>query len=598
MWAPAATSVEVVLLEDPERIVALERRDRGYFEATVPGTGVGTRYRFRLDGQRELPDPASRFQPEGVHGPSEVFDRLDDDGTEELWDDPAWRGRPLADYVVYELHVGTFTEEGTFDGAAAHLDELAELGVTAVELMPVAQFPGTRNWGYDGVFPYAVQDSYGGPEGLRRFVGACHSRGLAVVLDVVHNHVGPEGNVLREYGPYFTDRYRTPWGDAVNFDGPGSDEVRRFFSESALRWLAQFHVDALRLDAIHGILDFSAKPFLQELAEAVDELARAASRPLFLVAESDLNDSRFVTPVERGGVGLHGQWHDDFHHALHALLTGERGGYYLDFGTLGHLARAFTDGYVYQGQYSEFRRRRHGNSSRGVPAERLVAFSQNHDQVGNRAQGDRLSTLVSFEAQKLAAGVVLLSPFPPLLFMGQEYGETAPFPYFVSHSDQRLVRAVRRGRAAEFVSFGWTGRVPDPQHEATFASARLDRSLRDREPHRSLLDLHRELLALRRTVPALAHLSKEDMAVSADEDARVLVLRRRSGSDEVLAVFNLSEEPARVAVGGLEGRWDRLIDSADERWAGPGSRTPPELLGDERLPLGPTSFVMYGRAGG
>jgi maltooligosyltrehalose trehalohydrolase len=593
VWAPRAESVEVVLPGDPERTVALEGGDHGYFAGTVEDAPPGARYRYRLNGDagRAFPDPASRSQPDGVHGSSAVVGPAEDG-----WDAFGWQGLPFDEYVLYELHVGTFTEQGTFDAAALYLDAMVDLGITAVEVMPVAQFAGNRNWGYDGVFPYAVQDSYGGPEAFRRFVAECHRRGLAVVLDVVFNHVGPEGSVLEEFGPYFTDRYRPPWGKAINFDGRGSDEVRRFFLGSALAWLEEFHVDALRLDAIHAILDFSARPFLQELAEAVDELSERLGRPLYLVAENDLNDARFVTPVAQGGVGLHAQWNDDFHHALHALLTGERGGYYLDFGTAGHLARAFTDGYVYQGEYSAFRDRRQGNSSAAIPAGRLVVFAQNHDQVGNRALGDRLSTLVSVEAQKLASGVAALSPFVPLLFMGQEYGETAPFPYFVSMSDPKLVRAVRRGRAAEFESFGWTGDVLDPQDEGTFAAARLNRAVRDEEPHRSLLEFHRELLALRRGHPALAHLSKQDMAVSTDEEAGVLVVRRRSGTNEVLVVFHFGDG-ARVAVAGLEGRWEKLMDSADQRWAGPGSQTPDELGGDERLQLGPTSFVLYGRTG-
>ncbi len=593
VWAPRAESVEVVLGGDPERATALERGEHGYFAGTVQEAPPGTRYRFRLNGDpdRVLPDPASRFQPEGVHGPSEVVGPAEDG-----WDAFEWQGLPFEEYVVYELHVGTFTEQGTLDAASMYLDGLVDLGVTAVEVMPIAQFAGTRNWGYDGVFPYAVQDSYGGPQAFRRFVAECHRRGLAVVLDVVSNHVGPEGNILGEFGPYFSDRYRQAWGRSINFDGAGSDEVRRFFLGSALSWLEEFHVDALRLDAIHAILDLSARPFLQELAEAVDELSGRVGRPLYLVAESDLNDARFVTPVDQGGIGLHAQWNDDFHHALHTLLTDERGGYYLDFGTVGHLARAFTDGYVYQGEYSVFRDSRHGNSSAAVPAARLVVFAQNHDQVGNRIRGDRLSTLGSLEAQKLASGVVALSPFVPLLFMGQEYGETAPFPYFVSLSDPKLVRAVRRGRATESRSFGWADEAPDPQDEATFASARLQRALREEEPHRTLLEFHRALLALRRGHPALAHLSKQDMAVSADEEARVLVVRRRSGTNEVLAVFHFGDG-SRVAVAGLEGRWQKLMDSADQRWGGPGSQTPDELGEDERLQLGPTSFVLYGRTG-
>ena len=519
----------------------------------VEDVDPGATYRFRLDGE-ELADPASRFQPE-VHGPSEVVDP----GSFE-WDDAAWTPPPLAEYVLYELHAGTFTPEGTFEAIVPHLDELADLGVTAVELMPVAQFPGSRNWGYDGVFPYAVQASYGGPEGLARLVNECHRRGLAVVLDVVYNHIGPEGNVLADYGPYFASWYRTPWGEAMNFDGPGSDEVRRYFIDNALRWSSEYHVDALRLDAIHGIVDASAHPFLEELSEAVD----GHDRPLTLIAETDQNDRRIVSPRDRGGLGLHAQWNDDFHHALHAYLTGERQGYYLDFGSLDRLTTAYRDGFVYSGQYSTFRGRRFGSSSGDIPGERLVVFDQNHDQVGNRFLGERLSSLVDLETAKLAAGLTLLAPYVPLLFMGEEYAELAPFNYFVSHTDPQLVENVRAGRAREFAAFGWREPAPDPQSEATFEASRLDHGLKDKEPHRSMLALYRELLRLRRTHPALNRLDKTRTEVRTAGD--VLEIRRWSDAAEVLSVFNAGQrdEP------GPGPEWRLVLDSSDERFAGPG----------------------------
>jgi maltooligosyltrehalose trehalohydrolase len=410
----------------------------------VQGVKPGTRYFYRLDGNTERPDPASKFQPEGVHGPSQVID------PHFVWEELHWSGIPFSHYVLYELHVGTFTAQGTFDAIVPHLDELKDLGITSIEIMPVAQFPGDRNWGYDGVYPGAVQNSYGGPEGLKRLIDACHQRGLAVTLDVVYNHLGPEGNYLCDFGPYFTDRYHTPWGAAINFDGPDSDAVRRFFIENALSWVTEFRLDALRLDAVHGIFDFSALHFLQELAAAVHEQAERLNRRIYVIAESDLNDVRLVSSPELGGYGLDAQWNDDFHHALHTLLTGERTGYYEDFGRIQDLAKAFAEGFVYSGAYSPARRRRHGNTSKDLAADRFVVCAQNHDQVGNRLKGDRLSALVSFEGLKLAAAVVLLSPFIPLLFMGEEYGETAPFPYFVSHSDPDLIEVVRRGRRAEF----------------------------------------------------------------------------------------------------------------------------------------------------
>ncbi|HEX2030455.1 MAG TPA: malto-oligosyltrehalose trehalohydrolase [Actinomycetota bacterium] len=585
VWAPRARRVDVHLLEPDDRAVGLERGDRGYHVAVVDGVPAGARYRFRLDGDRELPDPASRFQPRGVDGPSEVIDSDHD------WTDGGWGGVPLRDYVLYELHVGTFSAEGTFDGVARHLDELVDLGVTAVELMPVAQFPGTRNWGYDGVFPFAVQDSYGGPAGLRSLVDACHGRGLAVVLDVVYNHLGPEGNVLEDFGPYFTDRYVTPWGPALNVDGPGSDEVRRYFIENALRWLEEFHVDALRLDAVHGIVDTSAYPFLEELADAVHALP---GRRRYLIAESDLNDPRYVTPPERGGLGLDAQWNDDFHHALHALLTGERVGYYRDFGAVEPLAESMREGFFLGGRYSAFRGRRHGRSSRDVPAERLVVFAQNHDQVGNRMLGDRLSTLVSFDELKLAAGAVLLAPFVPLLFMGEEYGERAPFQYFVSHTDPELVEAVRRGRREEFAAFGWEAEPPDPQDDETFLRSRLDRSVADGGPHRALRELHRELLGLRRSHPALAVPTKEGLEVAAKGDT--LTLRRERDDTEIVALFNFGEEMVTATL--PAGRWSRLLDSSDVVWDGEGASTPPRVAPGEAVKVGAKAFALFAREAG
>ncbi len=446
VWAPTAQSVEVHLLPPAERFVPMAGRRRGYYEVVLDGVEPGTLYRYRLDGTLERPDPASRCQPEDVHGPSQVVDSDFD------WDDDAWCGIPLRDYIVYELHVGTFTPEGTFEAIIPYLPELRALGITAVELMPIAQFPGQRNWGYDGVYPFAVQHSYGGPDGLKRLVQACHQHSLAVVLDVVYNHLGPDGNYLGDYGPYFTERYKTPWGGALNLDGPYSDEVRRFFIDNALFWVTEFRIDALRVDAVHAILDHSAQPFLQELGLALQARAEHMNRRIYAIAESALNDTRIIRPRELGGYGLDAQWNDDFHHALRVLLTGDQGGYYQDFGELGHLAKAFREGFVYAGDYSTYRRRRHGNSSQHMPAQQFVVFTQNHDQVGNRMLGERLSQLVSLEALKLAASAVLLSPFIPLLFMGEEYGEVAPFQYFISHLDAQLVDAVRRGRREEFAS--------------------------------------------------------------------------------------------------------------------------------------------------
>jgi maltooligosyltrehalose trehalohydrolase len=493
--------------------------------------------------------------------------------------------------------VGAFTPEGTFDAIIPRLDEMKRLGITAVELMPVVQFPGERNWGYDGVYPFAVQNSYGGPNALKRLVEACHQHGLALVVDVVYNHLGPEGNYLADFAPYFTDRYKTPWGVAVNFDGPHNDEVRRFFIESALRWITEFHIDALRIDAVHAIFDFSATPFLAELGSAVHERADQLGRQVYLIPESDLNDTRLLRGRDRGGFELDAQWSDDFHHALHALLTGEQMGYYQDFGSVGHLAKAFREGFVYSGEYSSYRRCRHGNSSRDIPAHKFVVCAQNHDQVGNRMLGERLSELVSFEQVKLAAGVVLLAPFIPLLFMGEEYGETAPFPYFVSHSDPALIDAVRRGRREEFKAFRWSGEPPDPQSEGTFEHAKLNYALRAEGRHRILKDFYSELIEIRKSIQALRSLSKHRMEVQENEDVRIVTVRRWSDTDEVTAVFHFGEDGAAVNVGLIAGLWEKRLDSAETRWMGPGSLVPAQFVSDtaHAFTIPPYAVVLFVR---
>jgi maltooligosyltrehalose trehalohydrolase len=559
VWAPRARRVEALLCGG--RRIPLEPREHGYFEAAVEGVEPGARYLYSLEGGEGRPDPASRHQPDGVHGPSRVVDRRFD------WRDESWRGIPLGQYIFYELHVGTFTPEGTFEAVIPHLDRLADLGVTAVELMPVAQFPGRRNWGYDGVLPFAVQDSYGGPEGLKRLVDACHARGLAVVLDLVYNHLGPEGNYLGEFGPYFTSRYQTPWGLALNFDGPESDPVRHFFIENARQWIADFHVDGLRLDAVHAIADNSERSFLLELGTEVKSLAGRLGRAVHVFPESDLNTLFFLRPPEHGGCGFDAQWTDDFHHSLHTLLTGERSGYYQDFGGLGPMAKAMAGGFVYTGQYSPFRRRRHGVPADAMAGSCHVVCSQNHDQTGNRMKGERLSALTGFESLKLAAGAVLLSPFLPLLFMGEEYGETAPFLYFVDHSDPGLIEAVRAGRREEFAAFGWREEPPDPHSEETFARCRLNPALREEGRHAALHAFYRELIRLRKMVPAFADLKKEDVEATPFEAEGVIVVRRGEGA---VVAFNFSEEERTLPL--PQGRWEKILDSADGRWGGPGMR--------------------------
>lgn len=584
VWAPRASRVDVAIGDPVEREAPLEPVGRGYHRGVVPGAAPGTRYRFRLDGGEPLPDPASRHQPGGVSGPSAVVEAGEPAG-------PDWAGIPLGDLVLYELHVGAFTPEGTFDAIHGRLGDLADLGVTAIELMPVAEFPGTRNWGYDGVFPFAVQTTYGGPAGLRRLVEACHARGLGVLLDVVHNHIGPEGNVLPRYGPYFTDRARTPWGEAPNFDGPGSDEVRRFFVESALAWIVEAGVDGLRLDAVHTIVDGSAYPFLEELADAVHAAGDRLGRETLLIAESDANDPRLVRPPEKGGAGLDATWADDLHRALHAALTGERQGPYADFGQPARIATAYRDGFVFTGQRSRFRGRRHGRPAGDVPPERFVVYAQTHDLVGNRAGSERLVSLVDLETAKLAAAAVLLSPFTPMLFMGEEYGETAPFPFFVDHADPALVEAVRRGRRAEYAAFG-VEEVPDPADAATFEAARIDWSRRAAEPGSSLLALHRELLRLRREVPALAR--RERATVDAREEDDLVVVRRAgpAGEADAVLLLHLGDEPASREVPLENGTWRVVLDTADEAWGGPGGRTGEARRDRATVPLAPRSAVL------
>ena len=589
VWAPHVEEIEVQLILPRVERLALKKDDMGYHLGASENLGPGSRYLYRLDGGRQRPDPASRFQPEGVHGPSEVVD------AKFPWEDDGWNGLALHDVVIYELHVGVYTREGTFDAVIPYLQELKNLGVTAVEIMPVGQFPGSRNWGYDGVYPFAAQNSYGGPQGLKRLVHACHRIGLAVILDVVYNHLGPEGNYFADFAPYFTERYRTPWGPAVNFDGPYSDEVRHYFIENARYWIADCHIDALRLDAVHAILDHSPQPFLEELGAEVHKLAAALNRRVLLMPESAANDARLIRSRERGGYGLDAVWSDDFHHALRTLLTGEREGYYEDYGELNHLVKAYRQGFAYSGEYSRFHKRRHGSSAKDIPAERFIVFSQNHDQVGNRPQGDRLTHKVCFEALKLAAATVILSPFIPLIFMGEEYGETAPFAFFISHSDADLVEAVRRGRRAEFAAFHWQGEIPDPQDDATFLHAKLNHETRHAERHRVLYEFYRELLRLRRAIPALADLNKDAMNVRGYENEQVMFVHRRREIGQAIVAESFGRADITITLPIPSGSWRKLIDSTDAKWGGSGSTIPQELhsAGAFALSLPPRSVVAF-----
>jgi maltooligosyltrehalose trehalohydrolase len=576
VWAPNRARVDLHIVAPNDRRIQLTRKDDGYHELIVDDVREGTRYFYVLDGSTERPDPASRHQPEGVHGPSEVV------GADFDWNDAGWKGIPLEEYVVYELHAGTFTPEGTFDAIIPHLDSLHELGITAIELLPVAQFPGTRNWGYDGTYVCAVQTSYGGPRGLKRLVDACHQRGLSILLDVVYNHLGPEGNYLGEFGPYFTDRYHTPWGLALNFDGPQSDHVRWLFIHSALQWIDEFHFDGLRVDAVHAIVDHSAEPFLQDLNAAVHKRAAKLERRIFSIAESDLNDPRVITPKDDYGLGFDSQWSDDYHHALHVLLTRERDGYYEGFrGEVSELARILQSGYLYTGQYSTYRGRKYGAAPHTSNGACFVVSAQNHDQVGNRMMGDRLTTIVSPEQVKLAAAAIILSPFIPMLFMGEEYGETAPFQYFTSHGDADLIEAVRKGRSEEFDDFTWQGEPPDPHDEETFLRSKLDLGLAARGEHASLRSLYRELLRLRREIPALRRLDLAAVEPHAEDERGVLLVRRSVDDDQVLIAFNFSQTSQTVSVPFRPARWQSFIETG-------------AVLDGESLTLPPHGFALFG----
>jgi len=600
VWAPHATEVTLHFEGvDDARRVPLQACPRGYYEAVVGGVKPGNKYRYFLDHSQALrPDPASRYQPLSVHQASQIID----DHFE--WTDSEWRGIPLEEYVIYETHVGTFTAQGTFDAVVPELQRLRDLGITALELMPVAQFPGKRNWGYDGVYPFAVQESYGGPMGLKRLVDACHHQDLAVVLDVVYNHLGPEGNYLWDYGPYFTDRYRTPWGAAINFDGPGSQEVRRFFIDNARYWIREFHIDALRLDAVHAIFDFSATHFLEELAGAVRQEANKLRRFCYLFPESDLNDARLIRSPAIGGYGLDAQWSDDFHHAIHALLTGEQTGYYQDFGTLDHLTRALKTGYTYSGDYSVFRKRPHGNSPEHNEATQFIICVQNHDQVGNRMYGDRLSQNIPFDAVKMAAGLCLLSPYLPLIFMGEEYGETAPFQFFVDHSDQELNENIRKGRKNEFAQFCWTKEPPDPLAELTFLQSKIDSSLGEAGHHGVLYRFYQELLRIRKTLPAFVHPSKKRQEIWSDSGNQTVFIRRWHRTDEAYLLFNLNRNSVETKWDRPSGEYQRILCSSDALWSEvalteiSAMHTQTQVFSTgECFSLKPYSFMVWARSG-
>ena len=566
VWAPLPKKVEVQVgtARHPMQAGA-----DGWWSASVSGAGEGSDYGFVLDGEGPFPDPRSPWQPDGVHGLSRAMDH-----GAFAWTDDGFRAPPLGSAVIYELHMGTFTPEGTFLAAIAKLDHLVQLGVTHVEFMPVNAFPGAHGWGYDGVDLFAVQHSYGGPDGLKQLVNACHARGLAVLLDVVYNHLGPSGNYLARFAPYFTERHHTPWGPAVNFDGPDSDEVRRFFCDNALMWLRDYHFDGLRLDAVHAIVDTTARPILEQMNGEVKQLSAQLARPLILIAESDLNDPRLIWPTQRGGFGLDAQWSDDFHHALHCVLTGEHSGYYEDFDGLADLSKALRQSYVYDGCHSRHRRRSHGRSPAGLSGHRFLAYAQNHDQIGNRACGERLGHLVSLGRLKIAAALVFTSPFIPMLFQGEEWAASSPFQYFTDHTDPVLAKRVREGRRQEFAAFGWKPeQVPDPQAHDTFERSKLNWNELTAAPHAQLLDWHLRLMQLRRAELVLTDGVVEGVRTSFDESAQWLMVER----GPFTVTCNLAREARKLTL--PAGRHRVLLASATAHSFAEGSlELPPDAV--------------------
>ncbi|MBO9563847.1 MAG: malto-oligosyltrehalose trehalohydrolase [Niastella sp.] len=560
VWAPLSEQVYLHITKRDTRH-AMQRDEAGYWTLQLPNIDVGTHYHFEPKEGVLRPDPASRHQPEGVHGPSAVTD-----GQQFAWGDESWTGIEPAQLIIYELHTGTFSSEGTFQGIISRLPYLQSLGITAIELMPVAQFPGQRNWGYDGVYPFAVQNSYGAANDLKALVNAAHTHGIAVILDVVYNHLGPEGNYVNDYGPYFSDKYKTPWAKAINMDDAWCDGVRNFFLQNALMWLEEFHVDGLRLDAVHAIWDVSARPFLRQLSNAVRELEKRTGKRKILIAELDYNDPKYIDPPYKGGYGLDMQWIDEFHHALHAVITGEVNGYYEDFGELAHLVKAFNSSYVYTGEYSIHRKKHFGALPGEHPYHQFVVFAQNHDQVGNRLAGDRLTASLSTDELKLVAATVLLSPHIPMLFMGEEYGETNSFQFFTDHSEPELIASLREGRKREFSYFNWEGDVPDPQSEEVFAQSMLTWQT-DNERGAVLLAWYKQLINFRKTRPAMQNYERGGTKAEV-AGAKLLYVERQGNGDTLAMWFNFGDEVVNTNYAGVSSLRKVFFSCADDLPAG------------------------------
>jgi maltooligosyltrehalose trehalohydrolase len=561
IWSPEKKQVLLHILAPDPQVIRMTKDDHGYFVAHLTEVYTALKYFFETDEGEQLPDPASHYQPEGVHGPSQLVDH-----SKFEWKDPLWRNIPKADLIFYEIHVGTFTPEGTFEAIIPRLNQLAELGINALEIMPVSQFPGGRNWGYDGVFPTAVQDTYGGPEGFKNLINAAHEKGIAVFLDVVFNHIGPEGNCFAKFGPYFTDRYQTPWGNAINFDDAWSDGVREYFSDVIIHWYEHYHLDGLRLDAIHTIFDNGAVTFWELVEHKLNVAQQKNGKAFYLIAESDLNSPRVVQSAAGGGYGFQAQWLDDFHHALYVLLDPKGKSRYEDFGQIQQLAKAYTDGFVHSGEYVKFRNRKHGASSAGLPGDTFVVFNQNHDQIGNRVGGERLSMLVDFERLKIAAAAIFLSPYLPMLFMGEEYADDSPFFYFVSHTDADLIKMVVEGRKKEFASFGWDKTPPEPHETATFEESKIHWEKRSHGRYKTMLDWHKALITIRKGYTAFKNFEKNDVRVNLAGNGFTLLRKSDDQSQQVVCCFNLAETDSSMQFPESSNDWQKILDSQESKW--------------------------------
>jgi maltooligosyltrehalose trehalohydrolase len=585
VWAPERNTVSLHIVEPADRKEMMVKDDEGYFTLSVPDVTPGTLYFYSINGGIDCPDPASHAQPRGVHGPSMVVDQH-----AYQWRDA---GKPLPcfdDFIIYEIHVGTFTPEGTFAGIITKLPELKNLGITAIELMPVGQFPGHHNWGYDGVFPYAVQQSYGGPNELKKLVDACHHEGIAVILDVVYNHFGPEGNYFDQFGPYYSDTYHMPWGKALNYDGSWSDGVRNYIAGNVIYWLEHYHIDGLRLDAIHTIYDSGAVHILEFIYLLVNQAKQRLGKNFYLIAENDANSIRATRHPESGGFGFDAQWLDDFHHAFYVLLDKKGGRLYEDFGSIEQLSKAFMDGFVHSGEYVSFRKKRHGASSAGVTGNKFIVFNQNHDQVGNRGDGARLASLVNLNLLKIAAAGILLSPYIPMLFMGEEYGETAPFYFFVDHSEKELIRAVKVGRQKDFERLLWEGELPpDPDSEQAFLRSKLTWDYQDGN-QKILYEWNRRLLWIRKTYKIFKNYLKNDLHIHRSSPHSLLVHRRNEEQTEhALIYLNLSDQELIIQLPNYSKQWEMILDSSPEFDS---QFIPAVMVEGEKIAIQPQSVVV------